>query len=216
MTSCRRRCRSSRPRRAPTRSPRPRRARRAPRPTPPPPTRPDTTSTDQTQTQGPASAGATTTQAQPQAPAASGTGGAGTGTTGGTHRRHPLGRDQHGQRQRWHRRRVAGRVQPVLQGQPGRLLVGLGGERATTRACTSRAPTSDPDPIEQVRVWLAAAREAGIYEPEAMTLVDGRRRRAAEARATCCCAGSTSAASASTPTTARPRRASWTRTPTRR
>ena len=31
--------------------------------------------------------------------------------------------------QRRHGRRVAGRVQPVLQGQPGRLLVGLGGER---------------------------------------------------------------------------------------
>ncbi len=139
-----------------------------------------TTSTDQTQTQSPASPGATTTQAQPQAPAASGTGGAGTGTTGGTPSGGTLGRDQHGQRQRWHRRRVAGRVQPVLQGQPGRLLVGLGGERVDYEGLHLARPDVGPDPIEQVRVWLAAARDAGIYEPEAMTLAtvdaDGRPR----------------------------------------
>jgi pyridoxamine 5'-phosphate oxidase len=37
-----------------------------------------------------------------------------------------------------------------------------------------------PDPIEQFRAWLRAARDAGIYEPEAMTLstVDERGRPA--------------------------------------
>ena len=37
-----------------------------------------------------------------------------------------------------------------------------------------------PDPIEQFRAWLRAARDAGIYEPEAMTLstVDDRGRPA--------------------------------------
>ena len=109
---------------------------------------------------------------------ASATGGTSTGGTGGS--RGTLGRHRHGHRQRWDRRRVAGRVQPVLQGQPGRLLVGLGGERVDYEGLHLARPDVGPDPIEQVRVWLAAAREAGIYEPEAMTLAtvdaDGRPR----------------------------------------
>jgi pyridoxamine 5'-phosphate oxidase len=48
--------------------------------------------------------------------------------------------------------------------------VGLGGERLDYEGLSLARPDAGPDPIEQVRVWLAAAREAGIYEPEAMTL----------------------------------------------
>jgi pyridoxamine 5'-phosphate oxidase len=58
--------------------------------------------------------------------------------------------------------------------------VGLGGERVDYEGLRLARPDVGPDPIEQVRVWLAAAREAGIYEPEAMTLAtvdpDGRPR----------------------------------------
>jgi pyridoxamine 5'-phosphate oxidase len=48
--------------------------------------------------------------------------------------------------------------------------VGLGGERVDYEGLHLARPDVGPDPIEQVRAWLAAARETGIYEPEAMTL----------------------------------------------
>jgi pyridoxamine 5'-phosphate oxidase len=48
--------------------------------------------------------------------------------------------------------------------------VGLGGERFDYDGLQLGRPDVGPDPIEQFRVWLAAAREAGIYEPEAMTV----------------------------------------------
>ena len=58
--------------------------------------------------------------------------------------------------------------------------MGLGGERVDYEGLHLARPDLGPDPIEQFRVWLAAAREAGIYEPEAMTLAtvdaDGRPR----------------------------------------
>lgn len=56
--------------------------------------------------------------------------------------------------------------------------MGLGGERVDYEGLHLARPDVGPDPIEQVRVWLASAREAGIYEPEAMTVstvdADGR------------------------------------------
>ena len=56
--------------------------------------------------------------------------------------------------------------------------MGLGGERFDYDGLHLARPDVGPDPIEQFRVWLAAAREAGIYEPEAMTVstvgADGR------------------------------------------
>jgi pyridoxamine 5'-phosphate oxidase len=56
--------------------------------------------------------------------------------------------------------------------------VGVGGERFDYDGLHLARPDLGPDPIEQFRIWLAAAREAGIYEPEAMTLstvgADGR------------------------------------------
>jgi pyridoxamine 5'-phosphate oxidase len=56
--------------------------------------------------------------------------------------------------------------------------VGVGGERFDYDGLQLGRPDVGPDPIEQFRVWLAAAREAGIYEPEAMTVAtvdaDGR------------------------------------------
>ncbi|HEX6618376.1 MAG TPA: pyridoxamine 5'-phosphate oxidase [Solirubrobacteraceae bacterium] len=48
--------------------------------------------------------------------------------------------------------------------------MGLGGERVDYEGLHLARPDVGLDPIEQFRVWLAAAREAGIYEPEAMTL----------------------------------------------
>jgi pyridoxamine 5'-phosphate oxidase len=56
--------------------------------------------------------------------------------------------------------------------------VGLGGERRDYEGLHLDRSDLDPDPIEQFRAWLAAAREAGIYEPEAMLVstvdADGR------------------------------------------
>ena len=56
--------------------------------------------------------------------------------------------------------------------------MGVGGERFDYDGLHLARPDLGPDPIEQFRVWLAAAREAGIYEPEAMTVstvgADGR------------------------------------------
>jgi len=56
--------------------------------------------------------------------------------------------------------------------------VGLGGERFDYDGLHLARPDVGPDPIEQFRVWLADARAAGIYEPEAMTVstvgADGR------------------------------------------
>jgi len=56
--------------------------------------------------------------------------------------------------------------------------VGVGGERFDYDGLHLARPDVGPDPIEQFRVWLAAARAAGIYEPEAMTVstvgADGR------------------------------------------
>ena len=56
--------------------------------------------------------------------------------------------------------------------------MGVGGERFDYDGLHLGRPNVGPDPIEQFRVWLAAAREAGIYEPEAMTVstvgADGR------------------------------------------
>jgi pyridoxamine 5'-phosphate oxidase len=59
--------------------------------------------------------------------------------------------------------------------------VGVGGERFDYDGLQLGRPDVGPDPIEQFRVWLAAAREAGIYEPEAMTVstVDAEGRPAA-------------------------------------
>ncbi len=48
--------------------------------------------------------------------------------------------------------------------------MGVGGERVDYEGLRLGRPDVGPDPVEQVRLWLAAAREAGIYEPEAMTL----------------------------------------------
>ena len=56
--------------------------------------------------------------------------------------------------------------------------MGLGGERRDYEGLHLDRSDLDPDPIEQFRAWLAAAREAGIYEPEAMSVstvdADGR------------------------------------------
>jgi pyridoxamine 5'-phosphate oxidase len=56
--------------------------------------------------------------------------------------------------------------------------VGIGGERFDYDGLHLARPDVGPDPIEQFRVWLAAARAAGIYEPDAMTVstvgADGR------------------------------------------
>jgi pyridoxamine 5'-phosphate oxidase len=56
--------------------------------------------------------------------------------------------------------------------------VGLGGERRDYEGLHLDRAELAPDPIDQFRAWLAAAREAGIYEPEAMTVstvdADGR------------------------------------------
>ena len=56
--------------------------------------------------------------------------------------------------------------------------MGLGGERFDYEGLQLGRPDVGPDPVEQFRVWLSVAREAGIYEPEAMTLstvdADGR------------------------------------------
>ena len=56
--------------------------------------------------------------------------------------------------------------------------MGVGGERFDYDGLHLARPDVGPDPIEQFRVWLAAARAAGIYEPEAMTVstvgADGR------------------------------------------
>ena len=54
----------------------------------------------------------------------------------------------------------------------------LGGERRDYEGLHLDRSELAPDPIEQFRDWLAAARDAGIYEPEAMTVstvgADGR------------------------------------------
>jgi pyridoxamine 5'-phosphate oxidase len=56
--------------------------------------------------------------------------------------------------------------------------VGLGGERRDYEGLHLDGADLAPDPIEQFRAWLADARAAGIYEPEAMTVstvdADGR------------------------------------------
>jgi pyridoxamine 5'-phosphate oxidase len=56
--------------------------------------------------------------------------------------------------------------------------VSLGGERRDYEGLHLDRSELAPDPIEQFRDWLAAARDAGIYEPEAMTVstvgADGR------------------------------------------
>ena len=56
--------------------------------------------------------------------------------------------------------------------------MGLGGERRDYEGLRLDRSDLAPDPIDEFRAWLAAAREAGIYEPEAMTLstvgADGR------------------------------------------
>ena len=46
----------------------------------------------------------------------------------------------------------------------------LGGERQDYEGQGLRRDAVSPDPVEQVRAWLHDAREAGIFEPEAMTL----------------------------------------------
>jgi pyridoxamine 5'-phosphate oxidase len=48
--------------------------------------------------------------------------------------------------------------------------VGLGGERRDYEGLHLERSDLAPDPIEQFRDWLAAARAAGIYEAEAMTV----------------------------------------------
>jgi pyridoxamine 5'-phosphate oxidase len=48
--------------------------------------------------------------------------------------------------------------------------VSLGGERRDYEGLHLDRSELAPDPIEQFRDWLAAARDAGIYEPEAMTV----------------------------------------------
>jgi pyridoxamine 5'-phosphate oxidase len=48
--------------------------------------------------------------------------------------------------------------------------VGLGGERRDYEGLHLDASEVAPDPIEQFRVWFAAAREAEIFEPDAMTV----------------------------------------------
>ena len=56
--------------------------------------------------------------------------------------------------------------------------MGLGGERRDYEGLHLDRSDLAPDPLEQFRAWLAAARDAGIYEPEAMTVstvgADGR------------------------------------------
>ena len=46
----------------------------------------------------------------------------------------------------------------------------LEGERRDYQGQGLRRDAVSPDPVEQVRAWLHDAREAGIFEPEAMTL----------------------------------------------
>jgi pyridoxamine 5'-phosphate oxidase len=46
----------------------------------------------------------------------------------------------------------------------------LEGERRDYEGQDLDPAAVSPDPIEQVRVWLHGAREAGVYEPEAMTV----------------------------------------------
>jgi pyridoxamine 5'-phosphate oxidase len=57
-------------------------------------------------------------------------------------------------------------------------LPALGGERRDYEGEHLEPGVVAPDPIEQFRAWLDAAREAGIFEPEAMTVstagADGR------------------------------------------
>jgi pyridoxamine 5'-phosphate oxidase len=48
--------------------------------------------------------------------------------------------------------------------------VSLGGERGDYEGDTLDPAGVDPDPIVQFRAWFAAARDAGIFEPEAMTV----------------------------------------------
>ena len=124
MTSSRRRCPTSPPRRAPMRSPQTLVGHVEHGPTDTTSTgQTDTTSTGQTQTQSPSSPSATTTQAQPQAPAPSGTGGdVDRHRRGGTRvRRHPLRRHQQRHAAAAGPAASPRRVQPVLPGQPGRL-----------------------------------------------------------------------------------------------
>ena len=56
--------------------------------------------------------------------------------------------------------------------------MGLGGERRDYEGLRLDRSDLAPDPIDQFRAWLAGARDAAIYEPEAMTLstvgADGR------------------------------------------
>ena len=56
--------------------------------------------------------------------------------------------------------------------------MGLGGERRDYEGLHLDSADLAPDPIEQFRAWLADARDAGIYEPEGMTVstvdADGR------------------------------------------
>ena len=56
--------------------------------------------------------------------------------------------------------------------------MGLGGERRDYEGLHLDRADLAADPMEQFRAWLGAAREAGIYEPEAMTVstvdADGR------------------------------------------
>jgi pyridoxamine 5'-phosphate oxidase len=56
--------------------------------------------------------------------------------------------------------------------------VGLGGQRRDYEGLHLDSADLAPDPIEQFRAWLADARDAGIYEPEGMTVstvdADGR------------------------------------------
>ena len=56
--------------------------------------------------------------------------------------------------------------------------MGLGGQRRDYEGLHLDSAVLAPDPIEQFRAWLADARDAGIYEPEGMTVstvdADGR------------------------------------------
>ena len=72
------------------------------------------------------------------------------------------------------RGRVAGRVQPVLPGQPRRLLT----EHRDYDGHALDPESVDPDPLRAVAAWLEEARAQGVVEPEAMTVstVDARGR----------------------------------------
>ena len=84
---------------------------------------------------------------------------------------------------------------------------------ASTASAGSTCPTSRPTRSTMFRRWLDETVAAGLHEPNAMVVVDGRRRTGGRRRGWCCSRASTSGASCSSPTSApaRPTRSRPTR-----